>query len=92
MEPKGKGLECLLCTLRYSDRDVLDGLYWIDTMVCSKCYTRMQRMPYEESCFGKPCVMRDGKVVQYGYNRNAVECDSLCPDRRQCASLNWQKV
>lgn len=58
------------------------------TLVCSPCYARLQKLPHEVCCFGKPCVVDDrGKVVKKGFNAKAKECLHLCPDRFICRTL-----
>jgi hypothetical protein len=82
-----KALECRICYLHYSVEDILSGLYRLETMICGFCYANMQRKPHRISCFGKPDVIRpDGKRLA-GYNPEARECKSLCPDRILCAQI-----
>ena len=93
IEPKeplpdpAKVLECLLCKERYSQEDIKQGLYQISTFICSTCYRRRQRMPYEKSCFGKPSIIFNGKYIHYGYSEEQPECKSLCPDRIVCRRI-----
>ena len=82
-----KILECLLCLRRYSEADILGGLYWLETKVCSYCYAEMQQKPHHISCFGKPTtILPNGKRL-YGYNPKVEECASWCPDRKICARI-----
>ena len=82
-----KALECLICTVRYSLEDILDGTYQLETWVCSSCYAEMQRKPHEQSCFGKPTfVMLDGKR-ELGYDSECRDCKDLCPDRVICQKV-----
>lgn len=74
-----KLMECLLCQSKHSEKDVLRGLYFIQTFICFDCYTRMKKLPYNQSCFGKPTV--DGYL---GYDPSAEECSLYCPDRFVC--------
>lgn len=77
-------LECLLCEQRFSRQEIERGEYRLETMICSYCYARMQRAPYERCCFGKPTLIQlDGKRL-YGYNPKAEECERICPDRVVC--------
>lgn len=81
---KGKFLECLICTERFSEEEILSGKYRLETMICSYCYSRLQRKPHHQSCFGKPTTnLPDGKRL-LGYNAKALECKELCPDREVC--------
>jgi len=80
-------IECLLCFERYSAADVLSGLYRMETFVCSRCYARMQALPHDRSCFGKPTFILEGRQKLWGYDREAPECAELCPDRRVCSLL-----
>ena len=82
-----KVLECLLCQQRYSMEDIRNGLYQLETLVCSACYAKMQRQPHHISCFGKPTfILLNGKHL-YGYNPKAEECRTKCPDRRVCSRI-----
>jgi hypothetical protein len=82
-----KSLECLRCTERYSKKDILEGRYWLETLICSKCYMNMQRAPHSVSCFGKPSVMiSDVKKIQ-GFDLEMIECRELCPDRKICEKI-----
>ena len=84
--PKGehKALECRLCQARYSREDVIEGRYQLATYVCSFCYARLQKLPYEQSCFGKPItILPNGKQL-LGYDAETTECLTLCPDREIC--------
>ncbi len=87
-----KGLECLLCFVRYSFNDVLEGLYQLETMVCSKCYALMQAGPYRISCFGKPTIIFQNGKRLYGYNPKAEECSHLCPDRNICRRIVYEET
>jgi hypothetical protein len=77
---------CVRCRQRYSLADTLAGDYRIETMICSPCYQEMQRLPREQSCFGKPGYVRNPYNPQriYGYRPRAIECRELCPDRIVC--------
>ncbi len=77
-------LECLRCLDRYSKADVRSGLYRLETIVCSRCYARMQRAPHRVSCFGKPTMRTPDWKTLLGYNPSAPECRDLCPDRVVC--------
>lgn len=80
-----RALECILCSQRYSREDILSGMYQLETFICSPCYAKMQRAPYEVSCFGKTCgyIPHLNKRL-YGYKEDAVECRDVCPDRNIC--------
>jgi len=71
--PSGSAvLECVRCYHRYSAADVKAGSFRLETMICSRCYTKMKQLPARLSCFGK------------GYRASAVECRELCPDKVVC--------
>lgn len=79
-------VECVLCTKRYSMADILGGRFWVETLICSPCYAKMQAAPFHESCFGKPSEIRpDGK--RYGYTRTSKACLEWCPDRLICRRI-----
>lgn len=63
----------------------------LDTMVCAKCYRKMQEAPVEWSCFGKISVYQQvgDRLVQLvrAYHPKAIECSSFCPDRRVCKAV-----
>jgi hypothetical protein len=80
-------LECLLCQAKYSRVQILAGEYDSETLVCSKCYAIMQKMPHEKSCFGKPSMRFLSGKVQQGYDAAAVECNRICPDRTVCRKI-----
>lgn len=83
------GVECVLCKSRYTEEDIARGRFWIETLICTPCYARLQgddlsESAYARSCFGKPClVLLSGKRL-FGYNPKSVECRSLCRDRSVC--------
>ena len=81
-------VECLLCTKRYTAKEIDKGAYCLETMVCLKCYLAMQRRPAVQCCFGKPTIIQpNNKVSQSGYDPKSVECNRLCPDRIPCRRL-----
>ena len=84
----GKLLECLYCTLRYTEERILAGAYQTDTMICSACYADEQRKPHAESCFGKPTfiIMPGGRKL-LGYSSTAFTCTRICPDREICKRI-----
>lgn len=88
-KPTGKVLECLLCENKYSKEDIEKGNFQIATLICSFCYARMQNMPYEKSCFGKPSLIALNGKKYFGYNPKAEECSRLCPDRSVCRRIVW---
>jgi len=71
--------ECVLCSYPYSELDIFNHLFFIETRICYKCYRKMQKADYSISCFGK---YTDGKNL--GYTSLSEDCRSLCPDRRLC--------
>lgn len=86
-ETESGGVECLLCMERYTKADIEAGLYWIETLVCSKCYAKMQQSSHPVSCFGKPTfILENGKRL-YGYNGCVEPCKSVCPDRKICRRI-----
>lgn len=81
-------LECLLCERRYSRRDVVEGRYWTETLVCSLCYAKMQSKPHQLCCFGKPTMANFNSLKPLpGYSPKSRECRQLCPDRNVCAHI-----
>jgi len=58
----------------------------METLVCSRCYAKMQQQPREQSCFGKPGYVKNKYNPKriYGYMPTAVECNELCPDSVIC--------
>ena len=85
-------LECVICFRRYSAQDVISGLYWIHTGVCSHCYAFMQKRSHKSSCFGKPSVANARGTRLLGYHPKAVECGELCPDRNVCRRIVWGRA
>lgn len=83
-DTSAKVIECAVCSVRYSLRDVDAGDFQIDTLVCSACYRKMQLMDYSKSCFGKPTKRTPGGRVYWGFDPAADECSHLCPDRAAC--------
>jgi len=82
-----KSLECLRCMERYSKKDILEGRYWLETLICSKCYLSMQKAPHSISCFGKPSIaISETKKIQ-GFDLDMIECRELCPDRKICEKV-----
>lgn len=72
-------LECGRCQHRFSEHDVCCYRFFPDNHLCYKCCKELQRADHKVSCFGKLTV---GKRL--GYERSAIECKELCPDRRVC--------
>lgn len=79
-----KLIGCTRCTRKYSVSDIREGLFQIETMVCSFCYAEMQAMPYKRCCFGKPSLILPSGKKLLGYNEKALECSEICPDRNIC--------
>jgi hypothetical protein len=75
-------VECVECGDFYTEVEVKRGDIFIETMVCLRCYSRMQASSYSASCFGKPTVMFPTK--KQGYDSAARECIELCTDRKLC--------
>lgn len=88
---KMKLLFCLLHNGRFSKYDVKKGRYFPSTGICRACYKRMQAQPYNVCCFGKPTKVVKPKSVQYGWDKDAIECKSECPDRQICKVFVTQK-
>jgi hypothetical protein len=81
-------LECLLCERQFSHADIVEGRYWIETLICSQCYAEMQSKPHQLHCFGKPTMMNFNSLKPLlGYSPQAKECRQLCPDRNICAHI-----
>ena len=70
-------LPCLRCNRRFGKRDVEVGAFYASTMICGDCYRKGQQSPLAVWCFGKVDAKR-------GYNPDARECSSECPDREIC--------
>ena len=79
-------LECVRCGRRHTRADILSGAYRAETMMCSRCYARMQQLPYHKSCFGKPGYVKNRYSPRriYGYMPTAIECSQVCPDAAVC--------
>lgn len=80
-------LECLLCTRRYSKEEILQGRYQPETLICSRCYAKMQKSPHHISCFGKPTVILPSGKHLWGYNPRTATCRTICPDHKICARV-----
>ena len=80
-------LGCVRCSRRFSQNDILSGLYQIETFVCSYCYAEMQQASYEKSCFGKPMLRLPTGRLLFGWNSKAWECTQICPDRNLCRKV-----
>ena len=81
-------LECLLCGCLHSRADIVAGRYWIETLVCSECYAKMQQKPHQLSCFGKPTWANFNSLKPLlGYSPKSRECKQMCPDRHVCAHI-----
>jgi hypothetical protein len=76
-------LECLICGRRCSVEETCRGHYRLETMICVWCYQARQQADFPEDCFGKPTT-REGAKRLLGYNPEARECKTLCPDRAVC--------
>ena len=79
-----KALECLRCQRRFTRKEIISGLYRLETMICSFCYVAMQKAPYSISCFGKPTTILLNGTELLGYDPSANECKFLCPDSKVC--------
>lgn len=83
-------LECVLCRRRYSFVDLENRHYFLPSMVCTRCYIRLQAAPHAVSCFAKPTeILPDGRR-RLGYDPDCVECQDVCPDRRVCGLIMGQ--
>ena len=87
MDRDSKALECLLCRERYSEQDISNHMFWVETRICSACYAAMQRPDRRRSCFGKPTVRLPSGKVLHAYNPRSEECRRICPDRKICALI-----
>lgn len=74
-----KLIPCTLCQERFSLRDVREGRFVAETLICRGCYEKRQKAGFAETCFGK-----EGGQGWEGYNERALECRGLCPDRNVC--------
>jgi hypothetical protein len=83
-------LECVRCELRYSIEDINSGLYELETFTCGFCYAAMQKAPHQQACFSKPTKVQrttSGISKIRGYEAEAIECSTYCPDRNVCRRL-----
>ena len=67
-------LECVLCSERYSIKEVKDGRYFPSTGVCMECYRNAKIGSKKSWCFGT-------------FDGQAVECKAECLDRRICRQV-----
>ena len=67
-------LECVLCTERFSIKDVRESRYYPSTGVCHACYEKAAAGNKKVWCFGE-------------YDPSVSECRTECPDRRLCRSF-----
>ncbi len=72
-------LECLLCQDKFSEDAVPKKEFYLETLICKKCYKRAQELPAKVWCFGK--LHRRGSP---GFSEGNVACQTLCPDRVIC--------
>lgn len=79
-------MPCVLCGAKFSEEDVKKGNYFVSTMVCLECYQGMQKQPHSISCFGK-LTIKNGRTVEFGYDKEAAECSGECPDRFVCRAF-----
>lgn len=86
-ENRQKVVECVLCSERHSPADAISGKFWVETLVCSQCYAKMQAAPRRESCFGKQTVTLPSGEKLLGFDPSSKACSKLCPDRRVCAVI-----
>lgn len=78
-------LQCSRCQKEYTLDEILSGAYWLETFTCMECYAHLQGRPHEVSCFGKPTVVSlTSDKKKLGYDPDAMECKSVCPDRNIC--------
>jgi len=70
-------LKCLICDEAFTLLDVRAGSYVGATGICIWCYLEMKEDT--STCFGKETV---GKVL--GYDQEAIECQTFCPDKEVC--------
>lgn len=83
MKKRSGKLPCSRCGQEYIDEDIYAGLYWLETLTCMECYARLQQLPTDISCFGKPTITGAGKR-RLAYDPEAPECREVCPDRNIC--------
>lgn len=72
-------LECVTCHNKYSEQDVLLYNYFPQTRRCFECYEKDRNAPYKKTCFGKR-----SRATKYGYDSMAIECKTMCADRKVC--------
>lgn len=66
--------ECLICGEGYTLLDASKGRYFVQTRVCSSCYSKGQKADANVWCFGKKEI----------YSTKRIECSTLCKDREIC--------
>jgi hypothetical protein len=67
-------LECVLCSERFSVKDVKEGRYFPSTGVCLGCYDKAKSGNKKLWCFGQ-------------FDGQAIECKAECLDRRLCKQV-----
>jgi len=82
-------LACVTCSELFSIKEIDEGKYILSTMQCTECYAVLQDKSYNQSCFGKPTEVdvETGKPIKLGYDPSAIECSTLCPDRKFCCKI-----
>lgn len=73
-------MECVTCSTKYSEQDALDGKFFPRERICYNCYLNRTQTPIDLDCFGK--ITSSKKHL--GFDQSALECRSICPDRRLC--------
>jgi hypothetical protein len=83
--------ECLLCTDKFTVEDVRKKHFYIQTLICKKCYIIGVKTNSRIWCFGKL-----QKHNSPGFSQENVSCRLLCSDRVICQKFitknNKEKV
>ena len=87
LSQKSPLFECTMCAERYTLADVKNGRYFPSTGICENCYLQGKHSKFAVWCFGKTNVVKNKKVVRYGYDAKAAACTKECPDRHICRAF-----
>lgn len=86
-------LRCALCERRFSEEDVKTMTFFPGPSGCFYCYETLSKRPYSHTCFGKPNVLKDEKIVHFGYDPAASDdCRIHCPHKRVCKLFYKKRI
>ena len=88
-----KPYHCIVCSAKFSRKDVKLYLFFRKTKTCFDCYVKGKKEDHRTWCFGKRNKLNKLKrIVRWGYDAvNHVECREECPDRNLCPLFLTQK-